>query len=193
MPAGAPHHAVPSSILDFVLVQRPAVLFQLLWRLVRTPISSASPKTAFCLAYRIKKRISRGDLDRNIRIVGLTSKGNLEFTKRLGHYDGVLEYGSFTSGDAFQARGGDNRWIYADVASNDALNQRIRTFFTSPYSPHIAACVTLGLTNLSPGDTSIEWSANTFDVAPNYNMAISQFWPKFQKFFMPKWLNVRKH
>ncbi|KAG6841494.1 hypothetical protein C0991_010352 [Blastosporella zonata] len=158
-------------------------------------ISSASSKTAFCLAYLIKKRVARGELSRNIRIVGLTSKGNVEFTQRLGHYDEVLEYGTFTSGDAFQGRRGDDRWIFVDVASNDALNQRIRSFFMAPYSPRIAACVSLGLTNLSPGDHSIDWSTNTFEASskPDPSVPTSQFWPKFENFFMPEWLNVRKH
>ncbi|KAG6908002.1 hypothetical protein DXG01_006537 [Tephrocybe rancida] len=157
-------------------------------------ISSASSKTAFCLAYLIKKRISRGEFDRSIRIVGLTSKGNVGFTTRLGHYDDVLEYGSFTSGDAFQGRGGDNKWIYVDVASNDSLNKQIQAYFALPYSPRIAACVALGLTNLSPGDDSIDWSTNTFTASPPPDAApMSQIWPKFENFFMPEWLNVRKH
>ncbi|GLB42293.1 putative protein of unknown function (DUF2855) [Lyophyllum shimeji] len=158
-------------------------------------ISSASSKTAFCLAYLIKKRIACGDLSQDTCIVGLTSKGNVEFTKGLGHYDEVLEYGSFTSGRAFQG-GAEERSIYVDVASNDALNQRVLAHFASPYTASLAACVTLGLTNLSPassfGAGTIGWSTNTFETS-SWAAPISQFWPKFENFFMPEWLDVRKH
>ncbi|KAF8068953.1 hypothetical protein FPV67DRAFT_1561706 [Lyophyllum atratum] len=159
-------------------------------------ISSASSKTAFCLAYLIKKRIARGELSRDTQVVGLTSKGNVEFTKGLGHYDEVLEYGSFTSSPALHPRK-DERWIYVDVASNDALNQRILAHFASPYTPSLAACVILGLTNLSPASSdadSIDWTTNTFDVSSTPTAGpVSQFWPKFENFFMPEWLDIRKH
>lgn len=47
-------------------------------------ISSASSKTAFGTAQCLK--------DQNVRLVGLTSPGNVEFTKSLGLYDAVLPY-----------------------------------------------------------------------------------------------------
>ncbi|KAG5646345.1 hypothetical protein DXG03_003668 [Asterophora parasitica] len=160
-------------------------------------ISSASSKTAFCLAYLIKKRIARGELNSDTKIVGLTSKGNLEFTRGLGHYDEILEYSSFTSGSAFSHSGKDERWIYVDVASNASLNERILAHFASPYSATLAACTILGLTNLSPasdGVDSIDWGTNTFDASANSDAhPTSQFWPTFENFFMPEWLNVRKH
>ncbi|KAG6897421.1 hypothetical protein C0992_001735 [Termitomyces sp. T32_za158] len=156
-------------------------------------ISSASSKTAFCLAYLIKKRVAQGEVKQNVRVVGLTSKGNLEFTKRLGHYDVVLEYGSFASDDAFQYRGRDERWIYVDVASNGALNQRIRAYFASPYAPRLATCISLGLTNVSPSSSSsISWSTDAFSASPEYALT-NPFWPRFENFFMVEWLNVRKH
>ncbi|KAF5379077.1 hypothetical protein D9615_005976 [Tricholomella constricta] len=161
-------------------------------------ISSASSKTAFCLAYLIKKRIARGELSRDVRIVGLTSKGNVDFTRGLGHYDEVLEYGSFTSGRAFSHSRGKERWIYVDVASNAALNERILAHFASPYAASLVACIVLGLTNLSPaspGADSIDWGTNTFDTSAASADArpSSQFWPSFENFFMPEWLDVRKH
>ncbi|KAG6873181.1 hypothetical protein C0995_001791 [Termitomyces sp. Mi166 len=156
-------------------------------------ISSASSKTAFCLAYLIKKRVTRGEVKHNVRIVGLTSRGNLEFTKGLGHYDEVLEYESFRSSDAFRYRGMDERWIYIDVASNDALNERIRTYFASPYGPRLATCISLGLTNVSPSSSSsIKWNINAFS-ASSHDTNTNQFWPQYEYFFMVEWLNVRKH
>ncbi|KAG6834829.1 hypothetical protein H0H93_007109 [Arthromyces matolae] len=156
-------------------------------------ISSASSKTAFCLAYLIQKRVSRAKHQDKIHIIGLTSKSNVKFTKRLGHYDEVLDYDTFTSSNAFQYRS-QERWIYVDVASNDVLNQRIRAHFGSPYAPPLAACVALGLTNLSPGASNIDWSANSFNVHDsfNHNHPTNSFWPKYENFFMPEWLDVRK-
>ncbi|RDB30096.1 hypothetical protein Hypma_014145 [Hypsizygus marmoreus] len=162
-------------------------------------ISSASSKTAFCLAYLIKKRISRKEISRNVKVIGLTSKRNLQFTQNLGHYDEVLEYGSFTSGRAFST-GMDKRWIYVDVASNEQLNNRILAHFASPYSGKLAGCTILGLTNLSPASSAadtVDWTSNTLTLAPTSDGSdtdsISSFWPKFENFFMPEWLEVRKH
>ncbi|KAG6877305.1 hypothetical protein C0993_008730, partial [Termitomyces sp. T159_Od127] len=157
-------------------------------------ITSASSKTAFCLAYLIKKRVVQGEVKQNVRVVGLTSKGNLGFTQRLGLYDVVLEYGSFTSDDAFRYRSRDERWIYVDVASNDALNERIRAYFASPYAPRLATCISLGLTNVSPSSSSssLSWSTNSFSASPT-DAHTNQFWPCFENFFMVEWLNVRKH
>ncbi|KNZ78671.1 hypothetical protein J132_10776 [Termitomyces sp. J132] len=155
-------------------------------------ISSASSKTAFCLAYLIKKRVARGEVKHNVRVVGLTSTGNLEFTRGLGHYDEVLEYGTFTSGDAFQYRDREERWIYVDVASNDTLNERICAYFASPYAPRLASCISLGLTNVSPSSSgSVKWSTNAFS-ASTTKTNTNQFWPQYENFFMVEWLNVRK-
>ncbi|KAG5654418.1 hypothetical protein H0H81_002607 [Sphagnurus paluster] len=163
-------------------------------------ISSASAKTAFCLAYLVKQRIARGEISRHTRVVGLTSKGNVKFTRGLGHYDEVLEYDTFTSGHAFRGNATE-RWIYVDVASNEKLNARIFAHFASPYTPRLAACIVLGLTNLSPaqssssGALSVDWAQNNFDAPPSSSATenADRFWPAFEHFFMPEWLDVRKH
>ncbi|KAF8155594.1 hypothetical protein B0H34DRAFT_502730 [Crassisporium funariophilum] len=164
-------------------------------------ISSASSKTAFCLAYLIRKRIRHGEISRNTKIIGLTSKRNVGFTKRLGLYHEVLEYDSFVSAAAFQGSQ-NSRWLYVDVAGNDDLNKRINAYFASPYTAKLAAIISLGLTNLSPSSTevsSMAWSTNTFTTSesPTTNSSKSQstnsFWPQVEHFFMPEWLNVRRH
>lgn len=165
-------------------------------------ISSASSKTAFCLAYLIGKRISRGEIDSKVKIVGLTSKKNLAFTKNLGLYHDVLDYNSFSS--AKQLNGSrDSRWIYVDVAGNDDLNKRIFAHFASPYTGKLAAWIALGMTNLSPSSSnasSIDWNANTFaqpaspsSASDSAGSSTSSFWPVLEQFFMPEWLDVRKH
>jgi len=162
-------------------------------------LSSASSKTAFCLAYLIRKRIRRGEVSRDIKIIGLTSKGNVDFTKRLELYHEVLEYDSFTSAPSFQG-GQDVRWLYVDVAGNKKLNQRIHAHFASPYTGKLAANIILGLTNLQPsmadtmpkklGSNPFNVSEGTTSVA---STSTSAFWPQEEFFFMPEWLVIRRH
>jgi hypothetical protein len=142
--------------------------------------------------------MSRGDINGNVKIIGLTSRKNLAFTKGLGHYHDVYGYDTFTSARPLQ--GQEKRWIYVDVAGNDALNKRVVAHFASPYAGSLAACISLGLTNLSPSASNVdtlEWNTNTFNTLPslstNDETSTSSFWPNFEQFFMVEWLDVRKH
>ena len=161
-------------------------------------ISSASSKTAFCLAYLIGKRIRRGEINKDTIIIGLTSKGNVDFTKRLELYHEVLDYDSFTSAHYLQG-GHDNRWLYVDVAGNAKLNKRIHSHFASPYTGKLAANITLGLTNLQPSTanntTPENLGTNPFNMSPKdaTNTSTSAFWPREEFFFMPEWLDIRRH
>ena len=159
-------------------------------------ISSASSKTAFCLAYLIAKRTRRGEIDKDTKIIGLTSKGNVDFTKRLELYHEVLDYGSFTSAHCLQG-GQDSRWLYVDVASNANLNKRIHAHFASPYTGKLAANITLGLTNLQPSTantTPENLGTNPFNMSKDdANTSTSAFWPREEFFFMPEWLDIRRH
>jgi hypothetical protein len=143
-------------------------------------ISSASAKTAFCAAYLIGKRRTRGEA--NIKIVGLTSKRNVAFTKGLSLYDEVIEYDSFSSGI------GQEKWVYVDVAGNDELNKRLFEHFRTPANGKLITSVALGMTTLAPASdkaSSLDWSTNTF--------AETSKIPQLEQFFMVEWLNVRKH
>lgn len=55
-------------------------------------LTSASSKTAIGLAHLLAKRKSNSSLN----IIGLTSKGNMEFVEALGYYDQVLAYDQVT-------------------------------------------------------------------------------------------------
>jgi hypothetical protein len=156
-------------------------------------ISSASAKTAFCLAYLIGKRLNRGEISEKTRIIGLTSPRNVTFTKRLGLYHEVFGYDMFTSVPSFQA-GPERRWIYIDVAGNIELNEKIFAHFASPYTPKLAACITLGLTNVSPlsADISKKWAKNTFTMSEAAQDMTSPSWPRVEYFFMPEWLEIRR-
>ena len=160
-------------------------------------ISSASSKTAFCLAYLIGKRVRSGEINKDTKIIGLTSKGNVDFTKRLELYHEVLDYDSFTSAHFLQG-GQDNRWLYVDVAGNSKLNKRIYAHFASPYTGKLAANITLGLTNLKPSTANStapkNLGTNTFNnVSEDANTSTSAFPPQEEFFFMPEWLDIRRH
>ncbi|KAJ7094743.1 hypothetical protein B0H15DRAFT_929354 [Mycena belliarum] len=146
-------------------------------------ISSASAKTAFCAAFLIRKRRAGGEANSKVKIIGLTSKRNLGFTKGLGLYDEVVEYDSFTSAL------GREKWLYVDVAGNDALNKRLFEHFRTPASGELVTAVALGMTTLAPASekaAALSFSTNTFAGSSAPVM-------QFEQFFMPEWLNVRKH
>ncbi|KAF5310656.1 hypothetical protein D9619_007951 [Psilocybe cf. subviscida] len=164
-------------------------------------VSSASSKTAFCFAYRARKRIRAGELGTDTKIIGLTSKRNTAFTQRLGLYDEVLDYDAFLSSPSF-LKGAEKKWLYVDVAGNEDLNARIKAHFASPYTGKMAGIVSLGFTNLSPtsSDTVPDWSthgtgvtsSSTTELVETSGLA-SQFWPRTENFFTPEWLDVRQH
>lgn len=160
-------------------------------------ISSASSKTAFCLAYLIGKRIRSGDINKDTKIIGLTSKGNVDFTNRLELYDEVLDYDSFMFAHYLQG-GQENRWLYVDVAGNANLNKRIYAHFSSPYNGKLAASITLGLTNLKPSSANNtapkNLGTNPFNMTEDANnTSTSTSSPPEEFFFMPEWLDIRRH
>ncbi|KAF7317060.1 hypothetical protein HMN09_00440600 [Mycena chlorophos] len=147
-------------------------------------ISSASAKTAFCAAYLIRKRRARGEANTELRIVGLTSKRNIAFTRGLGLYDEVVEYDELES-----KLSTSHKWLYVDVAGNDPLNARLFKHLNSK----IVSAVALGMTSLAPASekaASLDWQTNTFSAVAK-STAAAQL--QFESFFMVEWLNVRKH
>jgi hypothetical protein len=140
----------------------------------RILISSASAKTAFCLAYVIKKKRETGG--KMIDIVGFTSPGNIEFTKELGLYDYVFAYEDLThiANDGVKT-------VYVDVAGNESLNHKIRDHIGSS----LVVTVILGSTNTpSISSTTVPSSSLT-------SSAKKQSY-KQQFFFTPEWLAHRQ-
>ncbi|KAJ4470876.1 hypothetical protein J3R30DRAFT_1132585 [Lentinula aciculospora] len=162
-------------------------------------ISSASSKTAFCFAYCVRKRVEKEHQKSfNVRIIGLTSKGNLDFTRKLGLYDEVYDMNKSQSES-------QSKWIYIDVAGNQALNSNIHTHFASPYAvSKLVVTVSLGMTNLAPGETNaekIEWTTNLKSsstmqdsgrITTTYSSSAAGFWPLTEQFFSPEWLAIRR-
>lgn len=149
-------------------------------------ISSASSKTAFCLAYLIRKRFDRGEVSQK-RVIGLTSKRNVAFTIGLSLYDDVVEYDSLATSASTRVLP-DQPWMYVDVSANDVLN----TAVIAHLGQNLVASIALGMTNLSPSAPnalSANWTLNTFaDDGEKRKSSDSM-----EAFFMVEWLNVRKH
>jgi hypothetical protein len=62
-------------------------------------LSSASSKTAYATAWCARELLARG-LGPALRVIGLTSRANGDFVRRLGLYDDVLAYDEIASIDA---------------------------------------------------------------------------------------------
>src|SRR5262249_31751018 len=78
-------------------------------------VSSASSKTAIGTAFQVAQRPA-------IRVVGLTSPGNLAFVDRLGVYDRIVTYDDV---DAL----GDTRAAYVDVAGDAAVRAAVHAAY----------------------------------------------------------------
>ncbi|MBV1887421.1 MAG: DUF2855 family protein [Parvibaculaceae bacterium] len=81
-------------------------------------ISSASSKTAFGMAFLLKKNHGA-----RCKIVGLTSPGNIEFVKALGCYDQVVTY------DEVDQLDGQSKSFYVDFSGNSAQRKSVHDHF----------------------------------------------------------------
>ena len=79
-------------------------------------LSSASSKTSFGLAYLLNK-------NRNVQVVGLTSKNNKPFVTGLGLYDEVTTYDEITSMDA------SAKVVFVDMAGNRQVLESLHHHF----------------------------------------------------------------
>ncbi len=83
-------------------------------------LSSASSKTAYGTAFCLSQR--RGSPSA-VRVIGLTSPGNLEFTQALGCYDEVLAYDDVTRMAADEAA------VYVDFSGSAGVRAAVHTRF----------------------------------------------------------------
>ena len=83
----------------------------------RVMLSSASSKTAFGLAHLLHT------LRKDVRVIGLTSPGNVDFVTSLGCYDEVVTYGRVTSLPT------DQPVAFVDMAGNSELRARLHRHF----------------------------------------------------------------
>lgn len=80
-------------------------------------LSSASSKTAFSMAYLLKQR--------EIKVIGLTSKGNADFVANMGLYDAVATYDAVEDIDATIPT------AYVDMSGNREVLGKIHHHFNS--------------------------------------------------------------
>lgn len=92
--------------------------------------SSASSKTALGLAHALQ-----ADFDSPIETVGLTSPGNLGFTKGTDHWDAVVSYDDLASLDA------ETSTIYVDFGGNAKLRHAVHSHF----GDRLVASVAVGI------------------------------------------------
>jgi hypothetical protein len=79
-------------------------------------LSSASSKTSFGLAFLLHK-------NRDVKVIGLTSRSNMDFVESLGIYDEVVCYGDVKSLDASE------RVAFVDMAGNRGVLERLHYHF----------------------------------------------------------------
>ena len=147
-------------------------------------ISSASSKTAFCLAYCIQMRIRNREIPADTRIIGLTSKRNTAFTRRLGLYHEVVAYDDVDE-QSFTPK---VKAIYADVAGSDELNKKL----FAVQGPAFVAAIKLGMSNVTPTklDVTNIWTKNTkLEETARGSSSTKALEP--ETFFMVEWLAVR--
>lgn len=95
-------------------------------------IGSASSKTGFAAAHYVRELAGR-----DIRVVGLTSPGNVDFTEGLGLYDEVLTY------DAVGSLSASVPSAYVDMSGDAALRSRLHHHF----GEQMKASITVGATH----------------------------------------------
>jgi hypothetical protein len=83
-------------------------------------LSSASSKTAYGTAFCLAQR--RGGADA-VKVIGLTSPGNVAFTRALGCYDEVLTY------DAVSTLPAAEPTVYVDFSGNAAVRAAVHQHF----------------------------------------------------------------
>lgn len=120
-------------------------------------ILSASSKTAICLALLLHAH--------NIPVVGLTSRGNLEFVRKLGYYQECFSY------QDIHLMNPRSQVVVTDMAGNNVVLNQVYEYFQN----NMKACIGVGLTHYDqPGAPSI---------VPKQ---------KKQVFFAPAWIKKRQ-
>ncbi|MFD0579324.1 DUF2855 family protein [Dactylosporangium darangshiense] len=116
-------------------------------------LSSASSKTAYATAFELQGR--------GPRAVGLTSPGNVEFTRSLGCYDDVLSYDEIGGLEAVPT-------VYLDLSGSPETRRALR----SHLGEHLVRDIAVGLTNQAPNMDA----ADEFFFAPNQMRKRAQDW-----------------
>ncbi|KAJ2999849.1 hypothetical protein HDV02_001627 [Globomyces sp. JEL0801] len=125
-------------------------------------ISSASSKTSYCLALLLQNS------KKNKKVIGLTSKNNLNFVNHLGLYDKVVTY------DQLEKIDSNLKVVYVDVAGNLELNHKIERYFQT----NLMKLISAGMSHFESGQK------------PTFNPTVSND-ERFISFFAPSWIQKR--
>jgi hypothetical protein len=121
-------------------------------------LSSASSKTAYATAWCAREMLARG-LGPAVRVIGLTSRANGDFVRRLGFYDGVLGYDEIASIDASVPT------VFCDFSGSAEQRAQLRRHLRDALR-HSAV---IGATQFSTGarDAPLPGAKPTFFFAPD--------------------------
>jgi len=154
-------------------------------------MSSASSKTAFSLAYLLRRRAGA------VETVGLTSPGNRAFVTGLGCYDRVLSYDELAQLPSAQPA------VFVDFAGNG----KVRTAVHEHFRDNLKQSTAVGMSHrdLHPPGKGLPGAKPVFFFAPERRRQRLQDWGrenyvarygKEWSAFVPvagRWLKVRRH
>jgi hypothetical protein len=115
-------------------------------------LSSASSKTAYATAWCARELLAQGQ-GSTLRVIGLTSRSNGDFVRRLGFYDGVLAYDEIASIDATLPT------VFCDFSGNAEQRAQLHQHLRDALR-HSAV---IGATQFSTGARSASPADNTRD------------------------------
>jgi hypothetical protein len=129
-------------------------------------ITSASSKTGASLACLAKAAQS---VNRNLRIIGMTSLINVDYCQSLGYFDEVLEYDKIKAVPK-------NNVVVVDMAGNLNVLKKLQLELKT----NLLKMISIGMTHVGDSDMKATFSGEGFD--PKYAK------PEF--FFAPHYVNV---
>ncbi|KAJ3220585.1 hypothetical protein HK099_004158 [Clydaea vesicula] len=103
-------------------------------------VTSASSKTSFCFAKEFGRR------NNGTRLIGLTSKANVDFVKSLKLYDVVLTYDNYKNLET------DMKSLIVDVAGDRLLNSNLAKHL----GDNRVQTVTVGMSHYEPNEKSLD-------------------------------------
>jgi hypothetical protein len=117
-------------------------------------IGSASSKTGFSVAYYLARLLGK-----KLRVTGLTSNGNFEFTNSLGFYDTVLGYKDVLALDASKPT------IFVDMSGDGELLSSLHNHF----GDNMKASILVGVTHweATRNQAKLPGAKPSFFFAPN--------------------------
>lgn len=147
-------------------------------------LTSASSKTAIALAYLLQK--GRASREHSVEVIGLTSRGNMEFVRRLGYYDRTLGYDELNNLS-------DEASVIVDFAGN---TQVVESLYRS-LAEHLKYACMVGLSHWEENQTlpkDLPGPKPVMFFAPSQSQKWIKEWggKKFQSLLVQQWDSFSK-